>query len=52
VLFLASDDAAFITGTTLIVDGGLTIIDYSSADWFKRNDASTMFASLADDKVG
>jgi len=24
ILFLASDDAAFITGTTLVVDGGLT----------------------------
>jgi NAD(P)-dependent dehydrogenase (short-subunit alcohol dehydrogenase family) len=35
VLFLASDDAAWITGQTLIVDGG----ELGGGDWFDRNDA-------------
>jgi enoyl-[acyl-carrier-protein] reductase (NADH) len=46
VLFLASEEASSITGVTLIVDGGLTIRDYSASRWFETNDSSQMFASL------
>ena len=35
VLFLASEQASFITGATLIVDGGLTIIDPTAEAWLE-----------------
>jgi NAD(P)-dependent dehydrogenase (short-subunit alcohol dehydrogenase family) len=35
VLFLASDDAAWITGQTIVVDGG----ELGGGDWYDRRDA-------------
>ena len=48
VCFLASPEASFITGTTLVVDGELVITDYSSLAWLETIDTRPMFGGTLD----
>lgn len=51
VVFFASDESSFITGMTLVIDGGFTVVDFPALPWLDRAGAKGLFPGLLKPKA-